>query len=107
MNIKKTKTKKFESLIAKPFCPWFGSKHRNGDIGMASEEILADGLLKKVGKDQNILEVAIGEGMEFTIHGDTKNKSKKNKYLVMNNSKVSYDFCFCDRKDVLIKNFMY
>lgn len=61
---------------------------------MPSEEILADGLLKKVGKDQNILEVAIGEGMEFTIHGDTKNKTKKNKYLVMNNSKVCISTTF-------------
>lgn len=32
--------------------------------------------------------MAIGDGMEFTIHGDLKNKGKKNKQL-MNNSKVS------------------
>lgn len=45
-----------------------------------------DGLIKK-GKGENQLEVAIGDGMEFTIHGDLKNKGKKNK--LMNNTKVS------------------
>jgi hypothetical protein len=47
---------------------------------------LVDGLIKK-GKGENQLEVAIGDGMEFTIHGDLKNKGKKNK--LMNNTKVS------------------
>lgn len=44
-------------------------------------------MLKK-GVKENQLEVAIGDGMEFTIHGDLNNKGKKNKQL-MNNSKVS------------------
>ncbi|XP_043795209.1 sodium channel protein para isoform X17 [Apis laboriosa] len=53
---------------------------------------LADGELdayrdKKSAKELNQLEVAIGDGMEFTIHGDLKNKLKKGK-LCMNNSKV-------------------
>lgn len=55
---------------------------------ISGDEILADGLLKKGVKEQNQLEVAIGDGMEFTIHGDLNNKGKKNKQL-MNNSKVS------------------
>lgn len=55
---------------------------------MTADEILVDGLIKKVVKEQNQLEVAIGEGMEFTIHGDVKAKTKKSKHL-MNNSKVS------------------
>lgn len=46
-----------------------------------------DNLLKKGIKDHNQLEVAIGEGMEFTIHGDTKTKNKKSKHM-MNNTKV-------------------
>ncbi|XP_032685136.1 sodium channel protein para isoform X29 [Odontomachus brunneus] len=53
---------------------------------------LADGELdayrdKKSAKELNQLEVAIGDGMEFTIHGDLKNKLKKGK-LCMNNTKV-------------------
>lgn len=40
----------------------------------------------KKGKE-NQLEVAIGDGMEFTIHGDIKNK-KKNK--LMNSTKVKF-----------------
>ncbi|XP_048264509.1 sodium channel protein para isoform X6 [Bombus affinis] len=56
------------------------------------KEDLADGELdayrdKKSAKEINQLEVAIGDGMEFTIHGDLKNKLKKGK-LCMNNSKV-------------------
>lgn len=50
---------------------------------------MVDGLIKK-GKGENQLEVAIGDGMEFTIHGDLKNKGKKNK--LMNNTKVSVTF---------------
>lgn len=49
---------------------------------------MVDGLIKK-GKGENQLEVAIGDGMEFTIHGDLKNKGKKNK--LMNNTKVSVE----------------
>lgn len=56
---------------------------------MTADEILVDGLIKKVVKEQNQLEVAIGEGMEFTIHGDVKAKTKKSKHL-MNNSKVLF-----------------
>ncbi|XP_071554611.1 sodium voltage-gated channel paralytic isoform X10 [Temnothorax nylanderi] len=53
---------------------------------------LADGELdayrdKKSAKELNQLEVAIGDGMEFTIHGDLKNKLKRGK-LCMNNTKV-------------------
>lgn len=32
--------------------------------------------------------MAIGDGMEFTIHGDLKNKGKKNKQLMNNSNKV-------------------
>lgn len=39
------------------------------EIELGTDEILADGILRKSSKDLNQLEVAIGEGMEFTIHG--------------------------------------
>lgn len=56
-------------------------------MDISGDEILADGLLKK-GNKENQLEVAIGDGMEFTIHGDLNKKKNK---LMMNNSKVSVD----------------
>jgi voltage-gated sodium channel type II alpha len=72
--------------IAKRICPCISSEHGgDNDLEISGDEILGDGLIKK-GKE-NQLEVAIGDGMEFTIHGDLKNKSKKNK--LMNNTKVS------------------
>ncbi|XP_076763430.1 sodium voltage-gated channel paralytic isoform X15 [Xylocopa sonorina] len=59
---------------------------RDGDLDLADGELDAyrD---KKSAKELTQLEVAIGDGMEFTIHGDLKNKLKKGK-LCMNNSKV-------------------
>ncbi|KAG5673890.1 hypothetical protein PVAND_003895 [Polypedilum vanderplanki] len=59
------------------------SENGGDELEISGDEILADGLIKK-GKE-NQLEVAIGDGMEFTIHGDLKNKSKKK---LMNNSKM-------------------
>ncbi|XP_053974046.1 sodium channel protein para isoform X19 [Hylaeus volcanicus] len=58
---------------------------RDGDLDLADGELDAyrD---KKSAKELNQLEVAIGDGMEFTIH-DLKNKLKKGK-LCMNNSKI-------------------
>ncbi|XP_058055246.1 sodium channel protein para isoform X5 [Anopheles bellator] len=61
-------------------------EHCENELELTPDDILADGLLKKGVKEHNQLEVAIGDGMEFTIHGDLKNKGKKNKQL-MNNSK--------------------
>ncbi|XP_046749974.1 sodium channel protein para isoform X5 [Diprion similis] len=60
---------------------------RDGDLDLADGEL--DGYRdKKNAKDlNNQLEVAIGDGMEFTIHGDLKNKLKKGK-LCMNNTKA-------------------
>lgn len=43
---------------------------RGGGLELSGDEILADGIIfrdKKSPKDR--LEVAIGDGMEFTIHG--------------------------------------
>ncbi|XP_055537084.1 sodium channel protein para isoform X44 [Wyeomyia smithii] len=62
------------------------AEHGENELELTPDDILADGLLKKGIKEHNQLEVAIGDGMEFTIHGDLKNKGKKNKQL-MNNSK--------------------
>ncbi|KYM97213.1 Sodium channel protein para [Cyphomyrmex costatus] len=59
---------------------------RDGDLDLADGDLDAyrD---KKSAKELNQLEVAIGDGMEFTIHGDLKNKLKRGK-LCMNNTKV-------------------
>ncbi|XP_055621144.1 sodium channel protein para isoform X24 [Toxorhynchites rutilus septentrionalis] len=71
----------------KGVCPCISAEHGENELELTPDDILADGLLKKCVKEHNQLEVAIGDGMEFTIHGDLKNKGKKNKQL-MNNSKV-------------------
>ncbi|KAL9871777.1 sodium channel protein para isoform X8 [Glossina fuscipes] len=58
------------------------SEHGDNELELGHDEILVDGLIKKGLKEQNQLEVAIGDGMEFTIHGDLKNnKPKKSKFL--------------------------
>lgn len=67
------------------------TEHGDNELELGPDEILADGPLKKGIKEQNQLEVAIGDGMEFTIHGDLKNKGKKGKQM-MNNSKVCFNF---------------
>lgn len=72
--------------IAKRICPCIPLEHGDNELEISGEDILVDGLIKK-GKGENQLEVAIGDGMEFTIHGDLKNKGKKSK--LMNNTKVS------------------
>lgn len=64
------------------------AEHGDNEHELGPDDILADGHIKKGIKEQNQLEVAIGDGMEFTIHGDLKNKTKKTKTL-MNNVKVS------------------
>lgn len=59
----------------------------NTELELGPNEILVDGMLKKGIKGQNQLEVAIGDGMEFTIHGDMKNNKSKKK--LSNNASVS------------------
>lgn len=74
--------------LGKGVCRCISAEHGDNELEMGHDEILADGLIKKGIKEQNQLEVAIGDGMEFTIHGDMKNnKSKKSKFL--NNTTVS------------------
>lgn len=96
--------KKKTKAIGKRICPCISSEHGNEELEISSDDILADGLLKK-GKELNQLEVAIGDGMEFTIHGDLKNKGKKNKQL-MNNSKVSSNKKKFANLLILIINFL-
>ncbi|XP_031337062.1 sodium channel protein para isoform X6 [Photinus pyralis] len=53
---------------------------RDGVLELSRDEILADGIIfrdKKSPKDR--LEVTIGDGMEFTIHGDSKTNLKRGK----------------------------
>lgn len=54
-------------------CMTTDAHERDTDLDLTADEILADGLGyrdKKSPKDQTQLEVAIGDGMEFTIHGE-------------------------------------
>lgn len=95
-NFLNTKNKKFEKhgktdTIGKGVCRCISAEHGDNELELGPDDILVDGLLKKGVKEQNQLEVAIGDGMEFTIHGDLKSKSKKGK--LMNNTAVSiHDF---------------
>jgi voltage-gated sodium channel type II alpha len=48
------------------------AREHDTDLDLTVDEILADGMVyrdKKSPKEQTQLEVAIGDGMEFTIHG--------------------------------------
>lgn len=72
----------------KGVCRCISAEHGDNEMELGHDDILADGLIKKGIKEQTQLEVAIGDGMEFTIHGDMKNnKPKKSKYL--NNATVN------------------
>lgn len=74
--------------LGKGVCRCISAEHGDNELELGHDEIMADGLIKKGLKEQNQLEVAIGDGMEFTIHGDMKNnKPKKSKFL--NNTTVS------------------
>ncbi|XP_018568934.1 sodium channel protein para isoform X2 [Anoplophora glabripennis] len=58
------------------------SDTRDGGLDIPGDEILADGIIfkdKKSPKDR--LEVTIGDGMEFTIHGDSKTNLKRGKNI--------------------------
>uniref|UniRef100_A0A6P7FM10 Sodium channel protein n=1 Tax=Diabrotica virgifera virgifera TaxID=50390 RepID=A0A6P7FM10_DIAVI len=59
------------------------SDPRDGGLDIPGDEILADGTIfkdKKSPKDR--LEVTIGDGMEFTIHGDSKTNIKRAKNAI-------------------------
>lgn len=77
--------------IGKGICRCLSAEHADNELELGIDD-LPDGLLKKPGKEQNQLEVAIGDGMEFTIHGDSKNKVKKGKSM-LNNINVSIVSC--------------
>lgn len=63
------------------------AEHGDNELELGPDDILVDGLIKKGIKDQSQLEVAIGDGMEFTIHGDLKGKKGK---TLLNNAKVTF-----------------
>ncbi|XP_059223536.1 sodium channel protein para isoform X6 [Stomoxys calcitrans] len=66
----------------KGVCRCISAEHGDNELELGHDEIMGDGLIKKGMKEQTQLEVAIGDGMEFTIHGDMKNnKPKKSKFL--------------------------
>ncbi|XP_034241357.1 sodium channel protein para isoform X3 [Thrips palmi] len=62
--------------------------NRELDLDLGADEILADGghVFRDKKSPNTQLEMAIGDGMEFTIHGDLKNKLRKGKFL--NNTKA-------------------
>nr|QRG33296.1 paralytic [Schistocerca americana] len=82
---------------------------RDADADYVGDEIIADGIVyrdKKFLKEQTQVEVAIGDGMEFTIHGDLKNKLKKGK-LMMNNAKLIGNSIKENHQDNRIENEYY
>lgn len=91
---KQTQTKKKKRWrttnddIGKGICGCMSTEHGDNELELGPDDILVDGLIKKGIKNQGELEVAIGDGMEFTIHGDLKSKNKKTKTLLVNNVKV-------------------
>nr|QLB38368.1 Nav12-2 [Apolygus lucorum] len=64
-----------------PASSWKQGRDRDLD-DLGPDEIRADGMIYRDKKDQ--LEVAIGDGMEFTIHGDLKSKMNKVKNHIGN-----------------------
>lgn len=55
------------------------AREHDTDLDLTADEILADGIVyrdKKSPKEQTQLEVAIGDGMEFTIHGECLTSTK-------------------------------
>ncbi|XP_044010866.1 sodium channel protein para isoform X12 [Aphidius gifuensis] len=84
---------------------------RDGDRDLADGEL--DGYRdKKSAKElHNQLEVAIGDGMEFTIHGDLRNKLRRER-LSMNNTKaignsIDYRLDYLNHDDDTISNKSY
>lgn len=86
---KQTKSNNAYGTLGKRICGCMSTEHDDNELELGPDDILVDGLIKKAVKDQGQLEVAIGDGMEFTIHGDLKNKGKRAKTL-MNNAKVIF-----------------
>ncbi|KAL3289573.1 hypothetical protein HHI36_022987 [Cryptolaemus montrouzieri] len=87
---------------------------RDGVLEMSGDEILADGMIlknKKSTKDR--LEVTIGDGMEFTIHGDSKTNFRRgknninNKIKAMGNSILEHGDLFANLEDDEISNKSY
>lgn len=87
-NEKKKRWRTTNDDIGKGICGCMSTEHGDNELELGPDDILVDGLIKKGIKNQGELEVAIGDGMEFTIHGDLKSKNKKTKTLLVNNVKV-------------------
>ncbi|XP_055695772.1 sodium channel protein para isoform X19 [Lutzomyia longipalpis] len=74
------------------------SEHGDKEFELTLDD-LPDGMIKKDAKEHNQLEVAIGDGMEFTIHGDVKNnKSKKSKALANSTNIIGNSILHQDNK---------
>ncbi|XP_031636806.1 sodium channel protein para isoform X42 [Contarinia nasturtii] len=86
-SIKNKLTNQISDQPGKGICGCMSTEHGDNELELGPDDILVDGLIKKGIKNQSELEVAIGDGMEFTIHGDLKSKNKKTKTL-LNNAKM-------------------
>uniref|UniRef100_A0A1B0CZ72 Uncharacterized protein n=1 Tax=Phlebotomus papatasi TaxID=29031 RepID=A0A1B0CZ72_PHLPP len=74
------------------------SEHGDKEFELTLDD-LPDGMIKKGVKEHNQLEVAIGDGMEFTIHGDLKNsKSRKSKALANSTNIIGNSILHQDNK---------
>ncbi|XP_055695986.1 sodium channel protein para isoform X43 [Lutzomyia longipalpis] len=82
----------------KGVCRCMSAEHGDKEFELTLDD-LPDGMIKKDAKEHNQLEVAIGDGMEFTIHGDVKNnKSKKSKALANSTNIIGNSILHQDNK---------
>lgn len=98
LNIKTNRDYTVRARLGKGVCRCMSAEHGDNELELGPDDILADGLLKKGIKDQSQLEVAIGDGMEFTIHGDLKGKKGK---TLMNNVKSTL-MKFIDESELIV-----
>lgn len=88
------------------------SDERDGSLEITGDEILADGIFRDKKSIKDRLEVTIGDGMEFTIHGDSKinlkrGKNSFNKAKAIGNSILDHGDLFRHSDDDEISNKSY
>ncbi|XP_055695895.1 sodium channel protein para isoform X33 [Lutzomyia longipalpis] len=87
-----------DQASGKGVCRCMSAEHGDKEFELTLDD-LPDGMIKKDAKEHNQLEVAIGDGMEFTIHGDVKNnKSKKSKALANSTNIIGNSILHQDNK---------
>ncbi|XP_055699426.1 sodium channel protein para isoform X18 [Phlebotomus papatasi] len=87
-----------DQASGKGVCRCMSAEHGDKEFELTLDD-LPDGMIKKGVKEHNQLEVAIGDGMEFTIHGDLKNsKSRKSKALANSTNIIGNSILHQDNK---------